>query len=118
MCRRRAPNPSRAPTLECRRGAGFRACDVHQARGTTAGRGNPRGQPNRQLPPVAAGKAGAPKPLQTEFIEDPLAEKREEPNVSWSSDPDFDRPTFQRNHDKDKGDDSSLPGWLRKRIRK
>ena len=54
---------------------------------------------------------------QTEFIqEQPVAEDPERVPDLPPSDVDFDRPTFQRMKDGD--EESSLPGWLRKRIKR
>jgi cell division protein FtsZ len=71
----------------------------------------PAPQPRQEpaAPPVQPG-------LQTEFIqEEDVAAHAEATSTSPGSDPDFDRPTFQRMRDKE--DESALPVWLRKRMK-
>ena len=75
------------------------------------------GTPEKTIDPRKVSPGLAPG-LQTDFVDDPVPDSPAEPNVSWSPDADFDRPTYQRNV-KDKDEDSSaLPAWLRRRIRK
>ena len=71
-----------------------------------------KGPETRKISPVLA------PGLQTDFVDDPAPDAPAEPNVSWSPDADFDRPTYQRNVKGKEEDSSSLPAWLRKRIRK